>query len=407
MKKFLCLLIFSTFFGSSFHIFTVGSITLNLFRILFLIFVFCHFALGWQNTDNPISKRYINILFMLIFFNLFTLFFTPSVSAWINGSIGYAINIFLIYFVYVYTETDKDLNNYILSFVSGLLMTMLISVYEYLTQNHVASDNYLNEYSTSSWQYDVLGRAPTAFLYNPNNIGFAVILGLCFGLYFTKLFKFVWIIFGAWSALCVYVSFATGSRGAIILVFLSIVLCVFFGTRALTKRLLIAFTAIVIGFILYNVFEDFIFKQLQSSGLLIADSLSDLSDGRFELIKGALKAAWDNKFVGTGPGTAELVLKGSYGFTVPSVHNFWAEFLLTEGIVPLIIFLVFYIRCIKVQFVLRYNDIKNTVILISLLMFSVAVFIPPTVITLNFIWLIFGFSLAAEKLYYDKSGIMI
>lgn len=408
MKNFLCLLIFSTFLGSSFELFKIGPVTFTAFRIIFILFVIFHILLIGKNTNNrnsPVAKKYINYLAIILFFNLFTLIQTPSFLDWINGCIFYAINILLISFVYIYTDNKKDLSKYIISFILGIFMTIVISIYEYKTGNHIISANYFSIYSTSSWEYQVLSLAPTGFLYNPNNIGTLMILGLGFGLYFIKNNK-GWLLFAVWSALCVYVSFATGSRGAIILIFISIIISVLLGVKGALRKNFLLFFLLILGSFLFVKFNGFIFEQLDRSGLLT--SKNDFSsDSRWQLIRLAMKACVETIFLGTGPMTAEAVLIKYFNLSMASVHNFWIELLLTGGIGIFICFVAFYFRCIKVQWKLRFNDTANSPILVALIMFAAAVFIPPTVVSLNFVWLIFGFSIATEKLYYNETGIIL
>ena len=408
MKNFLCILIISTFLGSSFNIFTIGSLTINIFRIIFLLFLAAHCILNLKSTNtakSPVAIKYKNYLSFLVFFNLFTLFQTPDFLDWINGCVFYSINILLIYFVYIYTDSRKDLEKYIKAFILGIILTIVVSIYEYITGNHIISTNYFSDYNTVSWQYELLSLAPTGFLYNPNNIGVVMILGLGFGLYFTKKLR-GWLFFSVWVALCIYVSFATGSRGAIILIFLAILLSVFFGTKGFLKKNIIFIFLIILGVLLFTVFNDFIFEQLKRAGFSSGDN-SISSDSRWDLIRYVLKSCVKTAFLGTGPMTAETVLRNNFNLSMSAVHNFWAEFLLTQGIGSFICFIAFYLRCIKVQWRLRANDTISPAVLVALIMFALTVFIPPTVITLYFVWLIFGFSIAAEKLYYNDKGILI
>ncbi|MGN0493110.1 MAG: O-antigen ligase family protein [Acutalibacteraceae bacterium] len=409
MKNFLCVLIFSTFLGSSFEIFKIGSITFNLFRVLFLIFTILHVLHTHKSggtEPSPTAIKYQNYLKVFVIFNFLTLLQTPSFSDWINGCIFYSINIALIYYIYAYTDCREDLDKYLKTYILGIALTIIVSVYEYITGNHIISTNYFSIYSTSSWQYELLSLAPTGFLYNPNNIGVVMILGLGFGLYFVKK-PIGWVFFAIWAALCVYVSFATGSRGAILLIFLAIMLSVFLGTKGTLKKGIMLFSLSMVGLLLSFIFNDFIFEQLQRAGFF-RYGFSFTEDSRWELIIHCLKASRETFFLGTGPMTAETVLSNLFDIKPPvSVHNFWAEFLLTQGLFSFVCFVSFYFRCIKVQWQLRENDIVNSVILVVLIMFAFAVFIPPTVMTLYFLWLIFGFSIATEKLYYNDTGILI
>lgn len=408
MGNFLCVLIFSTFLGSSFEIFRVGPVSFNVFRVIFLFFTMLHFLYIYKfgsHKASPVAVKYKKYLTVIVLFNFLTLLQTPSLGDWVNGCIFYSINIILIYYIYAYTDSKEDLKKYLKAYILGILLTIIISIYEYITGYHIISANYFSEYNTLSWQYSLLSLAPTGFLYNPNNIGVVMVLGLSFGLYFTKK-SGGWIFFAIWAALCIYVSFATGSRGAMLLIFLAAILSVFLGTKGIFKKGIMFFCLLIVGIFLFFVFNDFVFEQLERSGFL-RFGFSFKEDSRWELIKYTLKACFETLFLGTGPMTAEAVLVSKFNITMTSVHNFWAEFLLTEGIGSFICFMIFYCRCIKVQWKLSADDTMNSAILVALIMFAFTAFIPPTIVTLCFVWLIFGFSIAAEKLYYNDTGILI
>lgn len=409
MKKFLCILIIATFLGSSFSIFTVGSITFYAFRVLFVLFVLCHLIKGTKLYKYPFMSKYQIILIAFALFTVFTLLQTPGMTHWLDGCVFLIINVCLIYFIYYYTDTDQDINQYVFSFMIGLLMTILIAIYEYKTGNHIIANNYLSPYSTMDWQYSALSKYPTGFLYNPNNIGVAMLIGLSFGTIFLKKEKFKdGILFTVWTALCIYVALSTGSRGAIVFIFIALLMSIITLSQRSDKKLFGVLVLIGIGIIAYNVFNDIIWLQLERSGLLIAKlGQSADDDGRWQLIRYAFDAALNSWFMGTGPKTAEVILRENYGLINSSVHNFWMEMLLTEGIGGTLCFIAFYFRCIKVQWKLRKEYKASNSVLVALLMFSIACVIPPTVITLHFIWLIFGFSLAIEKLYYLQTEKVI
>lgn len=406
MKKFLCVLIISSFLGSSFNLFAVGPVSFYAFRLIFMLFTLCHIFTSYNSTrkrvSQPFMEKYKFILFILLLLTLTTIIQMPSFSTWINGCIFFVMNIMLIYFVYAYTESKKDLENYIIAYMIGIFATLIISVYEYNTGNHIAAANYLIDYRSYSWQYEVLGRYPTAFLYNPNNIGVVTIIGMSFGTMFLKNRTFKGnVLFVIWSALCIYVAFATGSRGAILFGVIMFVLAVLSRSEQFYNKLLGILAFAGIAYCFYLIFDEFLLEQLERSGLLNGPiGRGEDDEGRIFLMKTALEVAMDSLFLGTGPRTAEAAMKAKVGYSITSVHNFWVEMLVTEGVAGTICFAVFYLKCIKTQIALRQKYYMSTAVFLALIAFIFSGFIPPTIITLHFIWFIFGFAIAAEKLHY-------
>ena len=145
------------------------------------------------------------------------------------------------------------------------MLTIAICVYEYLTQNHIAN-NYTQNISMSDWAYAYTMKAPTAFLYNPNNV--AVLMIISIPLYLEKINedgtiikKIGWII----SLIADFaVIFMTGSRGGLLVGTLVVCLFFLFSNIKLWKKMLLLL--IVIVAIIY--FSGFILKQLDYGGML-------------------------------------------------------------------------------------------------------------------------------------------
>ncbi len=400
MKKLLFCLIILTFSGSSFAIFKLGSVSINLFRVAFGFF--CLAALLYarpKNLDFPGENFYKLLLFAIGAVLMLTFMFVYSIPRWIEGTLFMIINLLLIIFIVMFTDDINDVNNYMKAYAIGVLINMIISVYEYSTRIHVISSNYLTAYEMGTWQYSALSKAPTALLYNPNNVGVAVLLGLPYiGAFRDKktgsvsLFKK-----SVWFLLSVYVAFATGSRGSILLVSIVVFAYILLERIRASKKLFgIIFIAVIACVVVYANSE-FILKQLEYSGLTRQDSLIDVGTdkSRIDSIVGGFQAARDNWFFGSGPLSAERALYRAIGKGY-SIHNFWIEWLITMGLPGMICFLAMYIRAIKSMF--RSKTYQSKIVLVSLLTFMFASMIPPTIVTLNFVWIIFGFSIAIEKL---------
>lgn len=398
MKKFLFILIMLTFAGSSFSIIEIGPIAFNIFRIFFMFFCALHiFNKKPQNLQfsGRVFYKYLFAVFM--FFVFLTLAMRFDTAQWLSGFVFLIINIALIYFVVMYSDDMNDVDRYMKAYAIGLLINMIVGVYEYNTQNHIITSNYLSEYLYTD-QYYSLSKAPTAFLYNPNNLGVAVVLGVSFGGVLKKQSKksASLLIKAIWFVLCTYIAFATGSRGAILLIVVAIITYMILERVHTLKKIMGLFLLMITVTVILYANSEFIIKQLQYSGLLSQNTLIDstIDKGRINTILGGFAAAKNHFFLGTGPMSAEIALYRETGIYF-SIHNFWIEWLMTMGIPGMICFLILYFRCIGKMFMSQ--TYQSKIILTSLIVFFGACMVPPTISTLNFIWLLFGFSIAIEK----------
>lgn len=408
MKKFLCFLLMSSFLGSSYYLFSVGSVSFYAFRIVFVVFTVCFLLFKRDIKRKKLPRhafsRYVFLMGAFILFMTASVVLTPSFSLWINGCIHWSINIALIYYVYVYSDTEEDLNIYMKAYMLGLLITMIVAIFEYLTGIHIGDSSYLQNYSIYSWEFEALSKFPTAFLYNPNNVGVAMMIAVSFSGLFIKDRKGSMILCIAWAACCVYVAFATGSRAAILFVVLLFAVIVFSMPATRTTKFF-RIVAVVVGvFTFVQLFSKFLGLQLERSGLFESTiGIGKTDAGRMTLLETAFQTSKESWFFGIGPGAAEAAMSRFAGREFTSVHNFAMELLVTTGFGGSLFFWVFYFRCLKKQWELRDKlPISGTLVTVVLSFLFVGL-VPPTIITLHFVWIIFGFALAAEKIYYIKT----
>lgn len=401
MKILLSILIMLTFSGSSFTIIKVGSVTLTLFRVFFMIFCLFHIL----NKSKPKiefggGKFYKKLLMIFIFFSAITFGMKYSFGEWFSGTIFIFINLCLIYFIVLYSDSMKDINKYMIAYFIGISANILVSIFEYKTGLHVIPENYLAEYREGTWEYMMLSRAPTAFLYNPNNVGVAVLMGIPFiGALEKPGMKKIYSIsiHLVWFLLSGYTILATGSRGAILFMMLAIFLYILLRNGAIYKKILIVASLFFVLMFVIRASGRYIFTQLAYSGLLSQNSIFDtFNEGiRLTLIEGGFEAAKNNLFIGAGPGSAEMTVWEQTGIYFP-IHNFWIEWLITQGLVGMICFIVLYIRLVIAM--IKSKNKESKIVLCSFFIFVIISIIPPTLITLNFVWIIFGFGIAIEKI---------
>lgn len=402
-KKILGILIFSTFLGSSYQILSVGGISINIFRLTLLCFVGIHFV----SYKFRFLHKNLNlwILICLTGIIILTLLSTPCYKEWLKGTVNLASIIIINYFIVTYTETEKELLKYLRFFAWGMLVTIFLSMFEYITKVHIAA-NYVDVYKTTDWQYEYLIKAPTVFLYNPNNIATLLVIGVPMGRYlFKDSGRYIQFLEAIYLVLLLLVCFMTGSRGGMLFAILGIMLMFLFNRKPSCYKVVIIIGSIFLAFILGFLFRHMLLSQLQYAGIIdqsgkIIEHLGGANE-RFQIIEMLLRESWNRWGLGIGPYGAETVI-GSFA------HNMWLEILLNYGVVGLFLFLGIYLYVLGKLWRLSYcNPIANN-LKVSFLIFAVAALIPPTLFTLPVMWLIWGFALALlkikkkEKKEYEK-----
>lgn len=388
MKKFLKLLLLSTFLGSSFTIYSFSFFSLNIFLLIYILFIFFHFL----NMKNHKQKNYIP-RFLTLIFVIFTcatflsLILTPNMSNFFKGLISLIIIFSIIYFIVYYSDDEKDLNEYIKIYLIGMFIMFIMAIIEFITGHHFTDANYFQIYEVGTYEYNVLKKAPTVFLYNPNNIAIVSVLSLPLrnvGIK-NKFFKILYIV------LCGLTVLFTGSRGGIIIFCLILLFELFFFKQKEKKNYKILFFVIISLALIY--FNDLILEQLKYAGFFSSNNESILNDSRFLLISKAFELSIKNKFIGVGPMCSAIAMGSVLGKEF-SIHNFILEMLVEFGLIGLVCFIIFYSYLIINIVKIKGSKNKKNSILLALIIFIPLSFIPPTIISLYNYWIIIGFALA-------------
>lgn len=401
LKKYLAFLILISFSGSSLVLASIGGISITVFRILFLVLLFFYVQEKFKKKFLKLNKKVIQIGGFMLILVMGTILFSPNVKMWFNGFINLFIDIMMVVFIVEYTDTKKDLQMYLHMFTVGCFVTILISCFEYVTKIHLFP-NYAEAYLISDWEYQYLNEAPTAMLYNPNNVASVLVLGIPLVYFFIsekskqkKLKKVIYI------CLNFLVCFMTGSRSGMLFSIIAIGYLYYLENKKNNisyRKIISLFIAISCILLFILVSKDFIIQQLKYAGVL--DQNSHLVQGfaksneRIEIIEKMFEMIGFNLIVGIGPYGAETLV-GSF------VHNFWIETIINYGIIVGVIVVLLYAFQVVYMWKHRRHDREGTAIFIMLLMYSVVVMVPPTIYTLPGLWLVWGYTFAYKKI---KSG---
>ena len=380
MKKLLKVLILSTFL--------VSFMSLNVFLVVYLLFFVFHlFNIKNKKTKNHIPKFLILLLVIFICSTFIALIITPNLGNFFKGLLSLIIIFSIIYFIVYYSDDEVDLNEYIKIYLIGMIIMFIMAIIEFITGFHFTDANYFQIYEIGSYEYEVLKKAPTVFLYNPNNIAIVATLSLPLrNIGFKK--KYLKILY---TILCGLTVLFTGSRGGIIIFCLIILFELFFFKQKEKTFYKFLFLGVICIIIIY--FSDLILNQLKYAGFFNTSIEGMLEDSRFYLISKAFELSVRNRFIGVGPLCSSIAMASVLGNEF-SIHNFILEILVEFGLIGLVCFLIFYLYLLIKIFKIKNNKNKRNSILLTLIIFIPLSFIPPTIISLYNYWVVIGFALA-------------
>lgn len=369
-KLLVSLAIICSFLGSGVSFGTLFGINIIPERIIGIICAL------WLILNSLLVKnyqiKYGSIAVAYIYIVIISLLFSENHLKSLSLLLDYlcVFSIFSIIAVNVVDEkTYKENCNL---FLFCVLLTIVICFYEYITRHHVAR-NYSQAYSKEEWAYEYTIKAPTAFLYNPNNV--AVVMLISIPLMLDKIriqdrffYKSIWFFV---VVLDFTVIFMTGSRGALVGGAFIVITYFFLSNMKLRLKLFI----LIFCWIVISCCSDFIFRQLEYGGMIENGKINIFSDGDGGRKNIALQALQNvfvrNPLLGSGAGAIEN--KG-----LISAHNMPIEIICNYGLVGLLIFVVLIAKLVK-----RFFSQNNKIISMCLLLaFFISMVIPPTIMTL-------------------------
>ena len=384
------LAIICSFLGSGVSLGTILGFAILPIRIVGILCALWIILKCLRNTDRRLKVQYIvaAYLYMLIM----TLLFTENYSNSISLLLDYLCLFSVFCVVLLNTNSEGAYKKYTNMYLICIVITIAICFYEYITQNHIAR-NYTQAYSTSDWAYVYTVKAPTAFLYNPNNVAVLMVIGL--PLLFEKLIEkedksqnIIWIIT---IILDLAVIFMTGSRGGLLAGGIVVVVFYLASNIKLWKKILM----LILGVALFLNFSTFILNQLGYGGMLKNGTFSFFAEGdggRSNIARLAIENVFvQNPIFGSGAGALE-------NQNLISAHNTIIEVLCDYGIIGIVIFIFLIIRLIK-KMVSQNNSIISILLVLGFLM---AMFIPPTIMTLYVLFIPLAFRIGRSYIEREK-----
>lgn len=373
-------LVISTFLGSGVSPISLLGITLTPVRIigtLALVSEVLRFVRG-----KRVEKYSLYIFVLGAFACLDTLAFSSNTSNAGKLLLDGIVSLVVLQSITRLASPRYEFQYYCRLFVMCTLATAIICIFEFSSGIHVAS-NYSDAFTGGTAAY--LLKAPTAFLYNPNNVG--VLMCISFPIAVASA-QFVhegrWWFISRMASISLFplipvVILMTGSRGALFVFSVILVLTVLSGK--VPRIIKFALLAVIALMLLYG--SAFVYQQLGYGGMLTDTgklSIFVQGDGdRSTLVNNALTAVFPlHPLFGGGIGAFE-VASGA------SVHNFALDMLCDFGIVGLIYiaagFIVHIYRLLRLPV-----SAEKTASLLVLVAFMLSFAIPPSFVALSVVW---------------------
>ena len=401
MKKvYLALLITFTIWGSrlfNIKIPAVGDITpiiaLTMLSVLYLVF---NITKTKKIYFDKIQKK--TAIFLIVVINcalLATFLHIVNIYGWATYIVSFVILICCINFIK--NKNEIEFCEKIL--LVNVFIVLLLGLYECFTGDYI-----IETYESYKYQRSIFGLyKPVATFYNINNLGIFILLmtPICYNALDNlrrgkNIVKYIFLI------LELFIIISTNSRGAIIgfIIFLTLYY------KEKMKRYKVMYNIILSLCIILLIISVFINRLFINNGTSLISE-----ESRIEIWKQTIKTIIDNNFVGVGPGNISTYnLKSDYySFNFGNPHNYFLEFLGDFGIVGFIAFIVWLYDIIKMykKKIKTESDekIKRKVenYYIYYIIFIISTITPSTMMTAQYIWLGFGFSLAFLSIY-KKEG---
>lgn len=265
----------------------------------------------------------------------------------------FLVSAFIIsYFASIYLNDENDFRLILQWFEIIAVIFSLIGIYEIITGDYrFINENSIDRYRDNSAVFSTIGiRVPTGSFANPNDFGFFLLFAFCISEALTQLRDSR--IGKTFSRICTilfcFMVVATQSRAA----FISLLLGIFVlfvlnyhkmkpSTKVLLFLFFIVFASYALSWLLAN-------KDLYETLLEIDVSGSDGSDRtRLNLLENGLSILINYAFMGAGLGQIEGNMVG-HGLAntegITNIHNWWAEVLVSSGVIIFIYYVKMYIN---------------------------------------------------------------
>ncbi len=419
MNLLLYLLIFSSFLGAGIMSIPVGPISMFPYRMIYVLMVpavlylalFRRDVLDWEKVKvKPVL--YFHLFWVL--YALFSLSWSRSLSMGAVDLIFLIIGISLIFFMVFLMKKEEEFKHVYWIWLGMFAVLTVIGLWNHVTHHHLAISriNKVAEYQKG---------IPTSVFVNEND--FASFISVSFFLVLAFVHRTrSWLLKAAGAVLMLlslYVMVFTSSRANFIAIPLGLAFWFVFLTNKKVKRSLVILGFIGMAALVVLFKEKFAAAIGKVEGmlhsLLASGSQAEIAsvDIRSNLIKNGLLFFEKSFGFGIGSGNSKYYLMHYAEFPtkgIINVHNWWIEILVNYGAVIFAGYVLLYLWVILQLFrIFRQSDtlyekMISEGLLGGMIAFSLSCISPSSQISLNYLWLLFAFSISYINFWRVKQN---
>lgn len=335
-------IIFLSSFGAQLFYFDSQYGKVSLYRLLVLLFfLIVFYAIGSKRVKIIYNKQaQFSIFFLCIWlaWSYFTVLWCVDVHGWLKNSYYTTTGILLCLLLPAVLKNKSHIMIAYGIFVSGILIQFLLGAYEAWTSHLIINTN-------DRW----IG-FPIVFHHNTNDlstffyVGGVTFLAIAF---FSKKF-FIRLFLLIIASLMGFLIFKAGSRANLIGFITSVIFIIVVRfRREMTEsrqRVVLSLIALFfLGFFLWKVFG----LNINFYGTSNSDSI------RLNLLRNSIDLLNQSNWLGIGGGQIQYYMMnfGKYDtHGIIDMHNWWAEILLSYGILIFVLYVIFYFRLVLTFF---------------------------------------------------------
>ena len=413
--------------GSAFVGVSISYADFYLFHFFIIIVsIFGLYSLKQNNYKlqiNILYIKYVGTLYVIFFWYLLSLFWTPSLELGLKYIFYLFCGLFVCFAIIVYSSKIEKLDKIFYLLATLIFFEITIAILESFTSFRMPISSYsaqaitfgkepVNFSETSTISMLSNFQPPTGFRWNTNDLAICMALSLPFFLCSKKfLVQFLGVLLVSTLAIM------TSSRAVFLALILIYTLYIILIKKRLGTLVFVWFISLIFIFGIYQ-FRDSENPRINEVANSIEAAMLYLSgqvdvggslEWRTELIKNGLTAFYNTNFLGLGAGgtVANQEIIGPVAQRFTSMHNFWIELLVEGGLFVGIIIVLWIFRIIYDLFKISKNDENKTIQYYSQSLFlSMFAFIPAAIAASSTIyffpmWIMFG--AAISVIFISKS----
>lgn len=413
--------------GSAFVGVSISYADFYLFHFFIIIVsIFGLYSLKQNNYKlqiNILYIKYVGTLYVIFFWYLLSLFWTPSLELGLKYIFYLFCGLFVCFAIIVYSSKIEKLDKIFYLLATLIFFEITIAILESFTSFRMPISSYsaqaitfgkepVNFSETSTISMLSNFQPPTGFRWNTNDLAICMALSLPFFLCSKKfLVQFLGVL------LVSTLVIMTSSRAVFLALILIYTLYIILIKKRLGTLVFVWFISLIFIFGIYQ-FRDSENPRINEVANSIEAAMLYLSgqvdvggslEWRTELIKNGLTAFYNTNFLGLGAGgtVANQEIIGPVAQRFTSMHNFWIELLVEGGLFVGIITVLWIFRIIYDLFKISKNDENKTIQYYSQSLFlSMFAFIPAAIAASSTIyffpmWIMFG--AAISVIFISKS----